>query len=152
MDQLCTAVPLIEWLRQRRFFGMELDQKNPSKDAREYGGERGEQTLRALTFLVRTFRPEWSEQGVLNACRRAWRDHPLPDVALAAVCAARSSACHTPGIIPMPGEHWRPVTMQHTPVPPASPQPPPLPECSVCRDPLPRGVTVDPLLCGLCRI
>jgi len=83
---------------------------------------RRAQALRALAAFLGCLRPGWDPPGVLTALQAASVDHGLAELATAAVRAAQEPSNRGPGVIPLPGAHWRPPQ----PVVPPGRQPPPV--------------------------
>lgn len=71
-----------------------------------------QRALSAIAHLVNVARDEaghtaWHPQGVVAALGKTDETEPIPTIAVAALIAAVTRPDqHTPGVIPLPGEHW----------------------------------------------
>lgn len=75
----------------------------------------------------RTGGPDWHRAGIESALAEARRRAPAPDLAIAAIKAARVPTNRTPAIIGMDGPHWQGATNKPTPT-----HVEPVDRCSVC--------------------
>ena len=66
-------------------------------------------TLAAFVALIRSRcgGPEWHKAGIEDALGRARKVAPAPDLAIAAIRAAREPLNRTPAVIGLEGPHWQ---------------------------------------------
>lgn len=74
--------------------------------------EMTQKEAHALTAYIHLIRersggPEWHKAGIEDALGRARKTAPSPDLAIAAIRAAREPSNRTPAVIGMEGPHWQ---------------------------------------------
>lgn len=70
-----------------------------------------------IAAAVQSLRPDWDTTGVLAALAKARTEGEPWQVAIAAIAAAADRDNLTPGVIPLPGLHWKPARLNATPTP-----------------------------------